>query len=84
MTRLKTILKNAELLEVKEVKSKKGNNYQVLVVRDEESREINLYDPNILNLDINKFYDFELEIIISQYSNIKVLNVHEVKKGIFK
>ena len=42
---------------------------------------------NIFDLEINKFYDFDLEVVISKYSNIKILDVHSLnneKKGFFK
>lgn len=86
MTRIKTIYKNVELLDIKKVKSKKNNEYQVLTVKDETGQEVQLYDPNNYELEINKFYDFDLEVIISTYSNIKVLKVHQLndKKGFFK
>lgn len=86
MTRIKTIYKNVELLDIKKVKSKKNNEYQVLTVKDETSQEVQLYDPNNYELEINKFYDFDLEVIISSYPNIKVLNYHQLndKKGFFK
>lgn len=87
MTRIKTILKNVEVLDIKKVKSKRGNDYQVLTVKDETGQEVNLYDPSIFDLEINKFYDFDLEVVISKYSNIKILDVHSLnneKKGFFK
>lgn len=87
MTRIKTILKNVEVLDIKKVKSKRGNDYQVLVVKDEDEKEINLYDPNISEVEKNKIYDFELEVIISKYSSIKILKFYsktEEKKGFFK
>ena len=87
MTRIKTILKNVEVLDVKKVKSKRGNGYQVLTIKDESGQEVNLYDPNIFDVELNKFYDFDLEVVISKYSNIKILNIHQLaneKKGFFK
>lgn len=59
MTRIKTILKNVEVLDVKKVKSKRGNDYQVLTIKDESGQEVNLYDPNIFDVELNKFYDFD-------------------------
>lgn len=87
MTRIKTILKNVEILDVRKVKSKRGNNYQVLTVKDNEGKEVKLYDPNVSEVELNKFYDFDLEVIISSYPSIKILKVYpitEEKKGFFR
>lgn len=85
MTRLKTILKNAVVKDSKELTSKRNNKYSVLTV-ETEGNEIQLYNPSSLDFEIGSVYDIELEVVISKYSNIKILNRSKVeeKKGFFK
>ncbi len=86
MTRIKVIMKNVEVLEFKEVQSKKGNKYQIVTV-NHNNNNVDLYDPDIRGFDVGSFYDIELEVVISKYSNIKVLNCYKIKqdekKGFF-
>ncbi len=85
MTRLKTILKNAVVKDSKELTSKRNNKYSVLTV-ETEGNEVQLYNPLSLEFEIGSVYDIELEVVISKYSNIKILNRSKVeeKKGFFK
>ncbi len=83
MTRIKTLLKNSIVKENKEITSKRGNKYFITVVEN-EGNEISLYNPSCLEFETNHVYDLELEVIISKYSNIKILSSNEVKKGLFK
>lgn len=86
MTRIKTILKNVEVLNVKETTSKRGNKYNVITV-NHDNNEVDLYDPSNLTFEVGSFYDLELEVVISKYSNIKILNCYKIKdekKGFFK
>lgn len=85
MTKFKSTIKNAIVKDFKEITSKRNNKYSVVTVEN-EGNEIELYNPSILEFEIDSVYDIDLEVTISKYSSAKIINRSKVeeKKGLFR
>ena len=78
MTKFKCKSDDYIITNTKKVKSQKGNDYQIIYVKDLNDKELSFYDPKINEVEIGATYNFELLVTISKYSNVEVVKVWKI------
>lgn len=68
------------VIDVKKVKSQRGNDYQLIIVKDSDDRELYFYDPKISDIQIGNDYLFDLIVTISKYSSAEVTKAWKIER----